>query len=66
MSEWSYVPGERDPADVVSKHSKMDNMLANRQWLEDPGFWWKDSRKAMIALPPLSTEDPEVRKENRI
>ena len=66
--EWRYVPSEKNPADIASKGSKMDKDVGKRQWFEGPGFLWtdEDSWPAMIDLPPLSTEDPEVRRENRI
>lgn len=65
MSEWRYVQSEKNPAEVVSKGSKMHKMLADRQWLEGPGFLWIDeySWPVMIDFLSLSTEDPELRRE---
>lgn len=41
VSEWRYVEGERNPADDASKGLKMNDMLANKRWLEGPEFLWK-------------------------
>jgi hypothetical protein len=68
VSEWRYVEGKKNPADDASKGLKLEEMLANKRWLEGPDFLWnsEDSWPTMIDVPPLLDEDPEVRKESKI
>ena len=68
VSEWRYVQSEQNPADDASKGLKVDEMLADKRWLEGPEFLRKneDYWPEMIDLPPLLEDDPEVRKESKI
>ena len=68
VSEWRYVEGKKNLADDASEGLKLEEMLANKRWLEGPDFLWnsQDSWPTMIDVPALLDEDPEVRKESKI
>ena len=68
LSEGRYVKGDMNPADDTSKGLKLDQMITNPRWLKDPHFVWQNEScwPTNIVVPPLSVEDPEVRKETRV
>lgn len=68
-SEWKYVNRDENPANYGSKGLKMDVMLKNDHWLEDPTFPWEDESHGprMFEIPALEDDDDaEVRQEAQI
>ena len=68
LSERRYVKGDMNPADDASKGLKLNQMITNPRWLKGPKFLWQNEScwPTNIDVPPLSVEDPEVRKETRV
>ena len=40
-TQWRYIPGELNPADLVSRGLNMDAFLENKMWKGGPDFLWK-------------------------
>ena len=66
--QWCYVNREDNPADHGSKGLKLDVLIKNDRWLTGPKFLWKEEEcwPAMVEIPILKDDDPEVRKESQI
>ena len=66
--QWRYVNREDNPADDGSKGLKLDVLIKNDRWLTGPKFLWEEEEcwPAMVEIPILKDDDPEVRKENQI
>ena len=67
-TEWRYVNTEDNPADDGSKGVKLEDLKKNDRWLKGPGFLWQEESEwpAMIEVPQLTDDDPEVRKEIQV
>ena len=66
--QWRYVIREDNPADNGSKGLKLDVLTKNDRWLTGPKFLWEEEEcwPAMVEIPILKDDDPEVKKENQI
>ena len=63
--QWRYVNRDDNPADDGSKGLKL---IKNDRWLTGPKFLWEEEKcwPALVEIPILKDNDPEVRKENQI
>jgi hypothetical protein len=66
--EWRYVNTDANPADDGSKGMKLENLMKNNRWITGPQFLWQEASSwpAMIEIPKLKDDDPEVRKEIQV
>ena len=66
--QWRYVNRDDNPADDGSKELKLDVLIKNDRWLTGPKFFWEEEKcwPALVEIPILKDNDPEVRKENQI
>ncbi|XP_067023048.1 uncharacterized protein [Acropora muricata] len=62
--QWRYVNREDNPADDGSKGLKLDVLTKNDRWLTGPKFLFEEEEcwPAMVEIPILKDDDPEVRK----
>ena len=67
-SDWRYVNRNDNPADDASKGLRLDEMMKNSRWLNGLAFLWKEESSwlALIEVPALKDNNPDVRKESRI
>ena len=66
--QWRYVNREDNPADDGSKGLKLDVLTKNDRWLTGPKFLFEEEEcwPAMVEIPILKDDDPEVIKEHQI
>ena len=66
-TQWRHVGSELNPADEVSRGLTVEEMNANRKWLNGPPFLRKEEefwpRDPTVHQPELSEDDPEIKRD---
>ena len=65
-TQWRHVGSELNPADEVSRGLTVEEMNANRKWLNGPPFLRKEEfwhRDPTVHQPELSEDDTEIKRD---
>lgn len=62
ISDWRYVPGELNPADIVSRGLWPTELHDNQWWFHGPDFLQRQEDQWPVS-PPLPSEVPETRNQ---
>lgn len=65
VHQWRYVGSKENPADEASRGMRADAFLANRRWMNGPGFLYRPEEewpKPDVDLCVIDSDDPEVKR----
>ena len=62
-NQWRYIESKENQADEASRGLSAQELISNPRWLSGPAFLWNpEINTSTTESPPLSEDDPEVKK----